>query len=239
MDRIIEIFKTGIESSKIEQRNVVMVTDIPYNPEVTDYLGIDLFHTSRGRAIPFATGMKLANPRLKLAVFIGDLVTLGGNHFVHAGRRNMDISVICVNHYHYKHIAGNKAPGSLPRISLSPYAPFDEPLNVPHLARSCGAVYAARWTLLHTNELSKSIAEVLGKTGFSMIDVISNEPYVLDFYYKNSEIRNGEDTLNVKISADEKMIVGKFIDRERPTFIDAYNEQLTKALGDKFIKTEA
>jgi 2-oxoglutarate ferredoxin oxidoreductase subunit beta len=69
--------------------------------------------------------------------------------------------------------------------------------------------------------------------------VISNEPEVLDFYYKNSEIKNGEDTLNVKISADEKMIVGQFIDRERPTFIDAYNEQLTKVLGDQFIKTEA
>ncbi len=238
MDPIIEIFKTGIESSKIEKQNVVMVTDIPYNPEVTDYLGIDLFHTSRGRAIPFATGMKLANPRLKLAVFIGDLATLGGNHFVHAGRRNMDISVICVNHYHYRHIAGNEAPGPFPRISLSPYAPFDEPLNISHLARSCGAVYTARWTLLHTNELAQSITEVLGKTGFSVVDVISNEPDILDFYYKNSEIKNGEDTLNVKISADEKMIVGKFIDRERPTFIDAYNEQLTKVLGDKFIKTE-
>jgi 2-oxoglutarate ferredoxin oxidoreductase subunit beta len=239
MDPIIEIFKTGIESSKIEKQNVVMVTDIPYNPEVTDYLGIDLFHTSRGRAIPFATGMKLANPRLKLAVFIGDLATLGGNHFVHAGRRNMDISVICVNQYHYKHIASNEAPGPLQRISLSPYAPFDEPLNIPHLARSCGAVYVARWTLLHTNELAQSIAEVLGKTGFSVIDVISNEPDVLDFYYKHSEIKNGEDTLNVKISADEKMIVGQFTDRERLTFIDAYNEQLTKVLGDKFIKTEA
>jgi 2-oxoglutarate ferredoxin oxidoreductase subunit beta len=238
MDPIIEIFKTGIESSKIEQQNVVVVTDIPYSPEVTDYLGIDLFHTSRGRAIPFATGMKLANPRLKLAVFVGDLATLGGNHFVHAGRRNMDVSVICVDHFHYRHIAGNEAPGSFPRISLSPYAPFDEPLNIPHLARSCGAVYAARWTLLHTSELAQSIAEVLRKTGFSVIDVISNEPEVLDFYYKNSEIKNGENTLNVKISADEKMIVGKFIDRERPTFIDAYNEQLTKVLGDQFIKTE-
>jgi 2-oxoglutarate ferredoxin oxidoreductase subunit beta len=181
--------------------------------------------------------MKLANPRLKLVVFIGDHATLGGNHFVHAGRRNMDISVICVNQYRYKHIAGNETPGSLPRISLSPYAPFDEPLNIPHLARSCGAVYAARWTLLHTNELAQSIAEVLKKTGCSVIDVISSEPDILDFYYKHSEIKHGEDTLNVKISADEKMIVGKFIDRERPTFIDAYNEQLTKVLGDQFIKT--
>jgi 2-oxoglutarate ferredoxin oxidoreductase subunit beta len=235
MDKIIEIFKNALESSAIDKRGVCMVTDIPYNPQVTEFLGIDLFHTSRGRAIPFATGMKLANPRLKMAVFIGDLATLGGNHFVHAGRRNMDMVVICVNQHRYKKIAGNDAPGSLRRISLSPYASFDEPLNIPHLARSCGAVYSARWTLLHTNELVHSIAEAFGKTGFSAIDVISNEPEFLDFYFQNSEIKNGEDTLNVKISPDEKIIVGKFIDRERPTFIDAYNEQLLKVLGDKFV----
>jgi len=238
MDKIIEVFKKTIESSKIEQQKLCMVTDITYDPEVVNYLGIDLFHTSRGRAIPFATGMKLANPGLKLVVFIGDLATLGGNHFVHAGRRNMDISVICVNHYQYRKIAGNDAPGSFPRISLSPYASFDEPLNIPHLARSSGAVYVARWTLLHENDLSLSMIEALGKTGFSVIDVISNEPERLDFYFKNSEIRNGEDTVNVKIEPDEKICLGKFIDRERSTYVDAYNEQLTRVLGDKFIKID-
>jgi len=238
MDKIIEVLKKGIESSTCDKHELCMVTDIPYNPEVTDYLGIDLFHTSRGRAIPFATGMKLANPRLKLVVFIGDLATLGGNHFVHAGRRNMDINVICVNNYHYKKIAGKEAPGSFPRVLFSPYASFDEPLNIPHLARSCGGVYSARWILLHTDDLRNSIAEVLGKTGFSVIDVISNDSELLDFYFENSEIKNGEDTLNVKIEPDKKIIVGKFLDKERPTFIDAYNEQLSKVLGDKFVKIE-
>ncbi|MBN2029478.1 2-oxoacid:ferredoxin oxidoreductase subunit beta [bacterium] len=238
MDPIIEIFKKGVESSQCDQKDICMVTDIAYHPEVTDYLGMDLFHTSRGRAIPFATGMKLANPRLKLAVFIGDLATLGGNHFVHAGRRNMDIHVICINHYHYKKVGGEYAPGVFPRVPLSPYGSFDEPLNIPHLARSCGAVYVARWTLLHANQLSHAIAESLRKTGFSVVDVISNEPDILDFYFQHSEIKNGEDTLNVKIVPDGKIIVGQFVDRERPNFIDSYNEQMTKVLGDKFVKIE-
>ncbi len=238
MEKIIEIFKKGIEDSNIDRQKICLVTDIPYPPEVTEYLGIDLFHTSRGRAIPFATGMKLSNTSLKPVVFIGDFATLGGNHFVHAGRRNMDLNVICVNRYNYKKIAEKEVPVSFPRIPFLPYATFDEPLNIPHLARSCGGVYVARWTLLHTDELSKSIAESLSKTGFSLIDVISHDPEVLDFYYKNSEERPGEDTLEVKITADKKIIVGKFIDRERPTFIDAYNEQLSKALGDKFIRLE-
>lgn len=239
MDKIIEIFKKSIESSGQDKKNICIVTDIPYRPEVSDFLGIDFFHTSRGRAIPFATGMKLSNPRLQPVVFIGDFATLGGNHFVHAGRRNMDISIICVNNYNYKKVGGEDAPVIFPRISFSPYASFEEPLNIPHLARSCGGVYVARWTLLHADELSKSITESLGKTGFSVIDVISHVPEVLDFYYKNSEVRHGEDTLHVKIVPDEKIIVGKFIDRERSTYIDAYNDRIFKVLGDKFIKIEA
>lgn len=238
MEKIIEIFKQGIEKSKVDRRKICIVTDIPYPPQVCNYLGIDLFHTSRGRAIPFATGMKLANPALKPVVFMGDFATLGGNHFVHAGRRNMDIDVICINKYNYKKIAGKNAPVSFPRIPFSPYASFDEPLNIPHLARSCGGVYVARWTLLHEKELCSSIAEFLSKTGFSLIDVISHDPEVLDFYYKNSEYKPGEDTLQVKITPENKIMVGKFIDRERPTYITAYNEQLSKTLGDKFIKLE-
>lgn len=238
MEKIIEIFKQGIEKSKAEKQKICLVTDIPYPPEVSEYLGIDLFHTSRGRAIPFATGMKLSNQKLKPVVFIGDFATLGGNHFVHAGRRNMDINVICVNHFNYQKINGEDVPVTFPRIPFLPYATFDEPLNIPHLARSCGGVYVSRWTLLHSNELSNSIAETLSKTGFTVIDVISHTPEVLDFYFKNSEERPGEDTLEVKIVADKKIIVGKFIDRERPTYIDAYNEQLSKVLGDKFIKLE-
>jgi len=238
MEKIIEIFKQGIENSKTEKQKICLVTDIPYPPEVTEYLGIDFFHTSRGRAIPFATGMKLSNPHLKPVVFIGDFATLGGNHFVHAGRRNMDINVLCVNNFNYPKIAEKEVPVSFPRTPFLPYASFDEPLNIPHLARSCGGVYVARWTLLHANELSGSITEMLSKTGFTVIDVISHTPEVLDFYFKNSETRPGEDTLQVKIVPENKIIVGKFIDRERPTFIDAYNEQLAKVLGDKFIKIE-
>ncbi len=238
MDQIIEVFKKSIESKDVQKDRICMVSDIAYSPEAIDYLGIDFFHTSRGRAIPFATGMKLANPKVIPVVIIGDFATLGGNHFVHAGRRNMDINVICINHFNYKKINGEEVPVSFPRVPFLPYASFEEPLNIPHLARSCGGVYVARWTLLHTDKLSASITEALNKTGFTTIDVISHIPELLDFYYKHSEEKPGEDTLEVKIVPDKKIIVGKFIDRERPTFIDAYNEQLSNVLGDKFVKIE-
>jgi len=238
MNQIIEAFHQGINQAKIERQKVCLVTDIPYNPEVTDYLGIDLFHTSRGRAIPFATGMKLASPKLKPVVFIGDMATLGGNHFVHACRRNMDIMVICVNNFIYREVGGEKVASHFDKIGFSPYLLFEKPLNIPHLARSCGSVYVARWTSLHANELATSISEALSRTGLSVIDVISPPSDLAAFYHKNSEIKNDEDTNNVGIEKDKKIVVGKFFESERPTFIDAYNDQLSKVLGDQFVEIE-
>ena len=186
--------------------------------------------------------------------FVGDMMTLGGNHFVHGGRRNMELLVICVNSFVYKKIAGKPAPFEAKRKSrlsgaarpaFSPYSTFEEPFNFPHLGNSCGAVYTARWTALHTEELANSIAEALNKHGLSIIEVIAPGPdyytdinnitsNVLNFYYENSVIKNGEDPRNVAITPEEKIVVGKFTDKERPTFIDSYNTQLGKVLGDKF-----
>ncbi len=238
MDKTIEAFNRGIDSSGIERQRVCMVTDIPYSPDTIDYLGIDFFHTSRGRAIPFATGMKLSNPMLKPVVFIGDMATLGGNHFVHACRRNMDIMVICVNNFLYREVDEEKAPGNVDQIIFSPYLLFENPLNIPHMARSCGSVYVARWTPLHTNELANSITDALKKAGLSVIDVISPPPELLEFYRDHSEINNDADTNDVVIESDKKIILGKFFERERPTFIESYNKQLSDVIGEKFIKIE-
>jgi 2-oxoglutarate ferredoxin oxidoreductase subunit beta len=239
MDKIIEAFHDGINKSGRDREKVCIVTDIAYDPEVVDYLGVDLFHTNRGRAIAFATGMKLSNPNLILAVFIGDMATLGGNHFVHAARRNMDLFVVCVNDFSYRKVAGQEAPGDFGRLEFLSYCSFEQPLNIPHLARSNGAVYVARWTASHQEELVNSMAEALPQTGFRLIDVIAPKPELLEFYHLNSETRNGEDTANVSIEEDKKLVVGKFMERERETFLEAYNEQLTKVLGDKFVKIEA
>lgn len=244
MNPIITAFAKGIERLGIEPSRVCVPSDIPFEPEVVNYLGIDFFHTTRGRSIAFGTGLKLVNPNLRVVPFIGDLMTLGGNHFVHAGRRNMELLVICVNNFVYRKIGGRLAPST--PITFSPYSTFEEPFNVPHLANSCGAVYTARWTALHTDELSNSIAEALGKQGFSVIEVLSPginyytgikeiESNLINFYYENSVIKNGEDPRNMGINPEEKIVVGKFTDKERPTFIDSYNAQLTKVLGDRFI----
>ncbi len=238
-------FAEAVQKAEVDKTKICLVSDFLHQPEISEYLGSDLFHVTRGRAIPFGTGLKLGNPDLKVVVFVGDMITLGGNHFMHASRRNMDILVICVNNFFYPEI-GNKTAPTL-ESSFSAYATFERPVNIPHVARSSRAVYVARWTALHKKELSGSIAEALGKSGFSAIEVLTpgtcyfagipeskDRDKLLKFYYNNSEIKNDEDTQNVEITAGKKIIVGKFFEQERLTYIDSYNEQLAKTIGDKF-----
>lgn len=244
MNPIITAFANGIKKSGLELTKVVVVSDIPFEPEIIKEIGVDFFHVTRGRAIAFGTGLKLGNPDLKVVAFIGDLMTLGGNHLVHSGRRNMEMLVICVNNFVYKKIAETPAPSVSPGFSA--FSTFEKPFNAPHLANSCGAIYTARWTAMHTNELTNSIANALNKRGFSVIEVLSPGPNfykdinqidseLLDFYYKNSVIKNNEDTRNVEITPEEKIVTGEFTDKEKSPFIDTYNAQLGKILGDKFI----
>lgn len=238
-------FANAVKKAKVDTTKICLVSDFLYQPEISEYLGFDLFHVTRGRAIPFGTGLKLGNPKLKVVVFVGDLITLGGNHFMHASRRNMDIVVICVNNFLYPKIGGKKAPTI--KSAFSPYAIFERPVNIPHVARASRAVYVARWTALHKAELTESMTWALEKSGFSTIEVLTpgtcyfpgipeseKRKELLEFYFKNSETKNGEDTINVEITSENKIIVGKFFEQERPTYIDSYNEQLSKVLGEKF-----
>jgi 2-oxoglutarate ferredoxin oxidoreductase subunit beta len=244
MNPIITAFDKGIKKSRIRRSRVCVASDIPFKPQIVSHLGIDFYHTIRGRTIAFGTGLKLANPKLKVVAFAGDLMTIGGNHFVHGGRRNMDLLVICVTNFIFPVIGGKKAP-SVP-VSFSAYSTFEQPFNIPHLANSCGAVYTARWTALHIDELAVSIGEALNRKGFSVIEVISPGPNfykniqdidsdLLNFYFNHSERKDGENPKEVGITAEDKIIVGKFVDKERMTFLEVYNDQLEKTMGDKFI----
>lgn len=235
---VITAFKNAVKQLRSDKTCVV--SDIFWPPELIQN-GTDYFHTPRGRAIPFSTGLKLGNTKLKIITFIGDIATIGGNHLMHAARRNMEILVICVNNYVYKGI-GNFTPSV-----FSSYSQSEHPFNIPHLAKSCDAVYVARWTALHEKQLTDSILEALKKPGLSVIEVLSpganyfagienskEENDMVTFYYKNSEIRNNVETQSLAIDPDKKIIVGRFVDRQRPTFVDSYNAQLSRIMGEEF-----
>ncbi len=239
----------ALEKARIDLNKVCIVSGIGCTGRVAGYVKLDSFHTTHGRAIPFATGIKLANPDLKVIVFSGDgdLIAIGGNHFIHAARRNIDMIVICVNNFIYAMTGGQVAPTTplSAYATTSPYGCVEPPFNIPYIADSAGAVYVARWTALHVRRLANSIVDTLHKTGFSLIEVISPcaQYYsrinrlgdgidMMRFYHANAEIRHGEDTKNLDIRFQSNIICGKFVDRERPSYTERYNKWQTQMKGE-------
>jgi len=235
----VSCFVEALRETGIPEEKVVVVSGIGCTGRVAGYLRLDSFHTTHGRAIPFATGVALANPDLRVVVFSGDgdLVAIGGNHLINAARRNMNLTVICVDNFIYG-MTGGQCASTTPetaKTSTSPRGNTEYPFNVPHLLEACGATYVARWTVLHIRRLKKAMGEALNKKGFSFIEVIApcstlyarrnklGSGYdLMKFYHDNSEIRHGADTKDVAIGFQTKIVIGKFVDVEKPTFLDKY-----------------
>ena len=249
---VVSSFADALRKGSLDLNKVAIVSGIGCTGRVAGYVKLDSFHSTHGRALPFATGLKLANPELKVVVFSGDgdLFGIGGNHFIHAARRNMDMVVICVNNFNYA-MTGGQVAATTPidaNLSTAPYGNFEHPFSLPYLADACGASYVARWTCLHIRRVTKSMQEALDKKGFSLIEVIApcvtlyarrnrlgDGLNLLKYYYDNSVIQHGADTRTLDIGYQGKMICGKFVDRERSTYLDGMNTHMKKVLGEKYV----
>jgi len=156
---------------------VSVVSGIGCTGRIAGYMRLDSFHTTHGRAIPFASGLKLANPNLKVVVVSGDgdIAGIGGNHLIHAARRNLDITVICVNNFNYGMTGGQVGPTTPheARAVTSQYGNFEYPFNLPYLAAASGASFVSRWTVLHARQLEWTLREALTHPGFSFVEVIA------------------------------------------------------------------
>lgn len=246
-------FTTALEKTNIPLDNICVVSGIGCSGRIAGYIKLDSFHSTHGRAVPFAVGVKLGNPKLKVVVFSGDgdIAGIGGNHLIHNARRNMDMVVLCINNFVYA-MTGGQVAATTPltaNTSTSPYGCYERPFNLPHLAASCGAVYVARWTCLHVRRLAKSIEEALNKKGFSFIEIIApcstiyarrnrlgDGLSLMRFYHDNSIIKHGADTRELDIGYQKKIIVGKFVDIERPTFMESMNKWYRGLFGDKYVE---
>lgn len=251
----VNCFAHALEASALDLNKVAIVSGIGCTGRVAGYLNLDSFHTTHGRAIPFATGLKLANPSLKVVVYSGDgdLSAIGGNHFIHAARRNVDLTVILINNSTYGMTGGQVAPTTpLTAVaSTTPYGNFESAFNLPALADSCGAVYVARWTAFHVRHVTKAIREALAKRGFSFVEILAPCPTLysrrnklgdglaqMTYYAENSEIRSGADTKDVALTFQGKILVGKFVDRERPTYNDAMDAYYKQHLGNRYVAAQ-
>ncbi len=242
---------TALDQLELDLNNVAIVSGIGCTGRVAGYTKLDSFHTTHGRGIPFAVGLHIARPDLKVIVFSGDgdLISIGGNHLIHTARRNVDLTVICVNNFIYAMTGGQVAPTTpiTARSATSPYGNYEHPFNLPLLAASSGAVYVARWTALHIRRLTTAIKEALVKPGFSFVEVIApcSTLYarlnklgtgldLMKFYHDNSVIRHGADLKEVDIDFQSNLVVGKFVDIEKPTYLDCLNAGNKRAFGDKY-----
>ena len=174
----------------------------------------DTIHTTHGRPITFATGVKLANPDLKVVVISGegDLAGIGGNHLIHAARKNLEMTVICVNNLVYGMTGGQLSPttppGAITKTTLK--GNIERPFDLARLVAYVGASYAARWTTAHKSQLQKSIEKALkkGQKGFAFVEVIS--PCPTQFTHRNPK--------TFKATKNEQNL-GEFIDIEREGFV--------------------
>jgi 2-oxoglutarate/2-oxoacid ferredoxin oxidoreductase subunit beta len=241
-------FIMGLQESGVDEKQVAVVSGIGCTGRIAGYLNLDSFHTTHGRAIPFATGLALANPELRVAVISGDgdLVAIGGNHFIHSARRNMDLLIICINNFTYGMTGGQAAPTTpiTAKATTAPYGVYEYPFNLPYLAMASGATYVVRWTALHMRRFKNSVAEALPKKGFRFIEVISPCPTayanknrlgtgldLMKFYHENSIIKHGADPKEADIEMSGKIIVGKFLDIERPSFMELLRDSVAKRSG--------
>ncbi|UCF94230.1 MAG: 2-oxoacid:acceptor oxidoreductase family protein [Desulfobacterales bacterium] len=244
---------------------VCVVSGIGCTGRVAGYIRLDSFHTTHGRAIPFATGLKLANPELKVVVFSGDgdIAGIGGNHFIHAARRNLDITVICVNNFNYGMTGGQVGPTTPhgARAVTTPYGNFEYPFNLPYLAAAGGASFMARWTVLHVRRLEWTLREALGHPGFSFVEIIAPcstsyarwnpdgwglDPQklrrrgleVMKHYQKVGKIAHGTHPKDAAVKVDGRGVIseipeGIFIDEPKPD-LQASVDQITSIAKERW-----
>jgi 2-oxoglutarate ferredoxin oxidoreductase subunit beta len=251
-DRIPHIWCTGcgigtvfssclnaMKASGIDLKKTTMVSGIGCTGRAAGYVKLDSFHTTHGRAIPFATGLKLGNPELNVIVFSGDgdLFAIGGNHFIHAARRNIDMTIICVNNLNYG-MTGGQVAATTPfqaKTTTTPVGNPELPFNLPLMAWASGATFVARWTMLHTRELTDCIQTALLKSGFSFIEVLAPCPTnygrrnkekameSLKIYQEKTIIRNRADPAELDIDFQNGIVLGEFVNSERATCIENYD----------------
>jgi len=228
----------AIDKLEWDQDNISVVSGIGCSSRATGYLDFNTLHTTHGRALAFATGLKMAKPGMKVIVITGDgdATAIGGNHFIHAARRNIDITVLLLNNFIYGMTGGQASP-TTPRGARATTAPFgaiDPTFDIAKLAVAAGASYVARGSVHSPAPLDKLMKAALEKPGFSLVEVMS--PCPTGFGRRNRQ-RSGRDQFlwlkencipkrkADKMTAEElgdRIVTGVLADDERAEYTAEY-----------------
>jgi 2-oxoglutarate ferredoxin oxidoreductase subunit beta len=230
----------AIHSLELAKDEIVLTSGIGCSGRLPVYVDFNTLHTTHGRALCFATGVKLAKPELTVLAVMGDgdATAIGGNHFIHAARRNLDLTAIIINNQTYGMTGGQYSPttpyGSSATTAM--YGHIEHAFSIAELAVTAGASFVARGTVFHAAQLEQLIAQGIQRKGFSVIEVMSNchiqfgrrnrmkDPVTMMKWLRDSAIPRSEAE---GIAIDEmtgRFVIGILADRDKPNYIEEYEK---------------
>ncbi len=239
----------AIDNLRLDPKDVAIVSGIGCSSRAAGYLNFNTLHTTHGRALAFATGIKLAKPRLKVIVLTGDgdATAIGGNHLIHAARRNIDLTVIIFNNNIYGMTGGQFSPTTPAgdTASTAPYGNIDPGFDIPRLAEAAGATYTARGTAYHAPQTIKLIESAIAHEGFALVECASTCPT-----YYGRKNKKGDAPGMLKWQRDHsipaakargmppealigKLVYGELFRAERPEYTREYQKIIERAGGAK------
>ncbi|UCE52379.1 MAG: 2-oxoacid:ferredoxin oxidoreductase subunit beta [Desulfobacterales bacterium] len=233
----------AIEKLGVSRNEIVMVSGIGCSSRITGYVDFHTLHTIHGRALAFATGVKMSRPELTLIVPMGDgdALAIGGNHFIHAARRNIDMTAIVMNNRIYGMTGGQFSPLSGENVSATtaPYLTIDPSFDVVELSKAAGATYVARTTTYHIKQMQDIIRQAILHEGFSVVEILSQCPTyfgrknkagsavdMVKWYKKNTT------PIGSKAKKENPELVerGIFVQEERPEYCKQYEKIVQTAM---------
>ncbi len=237
----------ALEGLGYAAQDTVVVTGIGCFGKADDYMATNALHGTHGRALAFATGVKAPNPKLKVVALMGDgdAATIGGNHFIHAARRNIGVTAVVANNYNYG-MTGGQYSATTPVGSTTTTSPYGNPepgFDLCQLAAAAGASYVARTSVYHVHQLANMLKSALGNPGFSLVEVASSCPIYFGRYNRiggPTEMMRFFAERVVTQAAYERLdeeqrqlavIRGEFVNEPRPDFNERYQEIRTRATG--------
>lgn len=238
----------AIDQSGLEKDNIVLVSGIGCSGRITVYVDLNTLHVTHGRVLSFATGIKLAKDSLKVITVMGDgdATAIGGNHFIHAARRNMDLTAIIINNQIYGMTGGQYSPTTPydSRTTTSPYGHVENTFSISELAIAAGASFVARATVYHTQLLDKVIKAAILKKGFSVVEILSNchtqygrrnkigTPVAAMHWFRDHAAtadKEGQSRAGKVEGGEEKIRIGVLTDVEKPVYSEEYQKVRERA----------
>ncbi len=220
-----------LKEDEISKERFLFVSGIGCSSRLTShYLNFDSAWTLHGRALPVATGALLANPNLKVIIFTGDgdVAAIGGNHFIHACRRNIDITIVCMNNGLYGMTGGQVAPTTFrgDYTTTTPYGNVENPFDLCKMAETAGASYVARWTTAHPQQSIRSIKNGIRKKGTAFVEILSQcpihakkSPVDMLRLFKTKTVKKEK-----KEEGDGKIPIGEFLNIEQAEWLESFQK---------------